>query len=344
MVQYRYGLDKAGNVVDAVALRGTEFGAHDFCCVACAEPLIARVNGAKRQPHFAHRPDQICHPETYLHKLGKLVFAECFEAALSAGDPFHIELSSLPECGKYADLLGAKCRKENPVKRLYDLTAFYDQVKVESRDGGFVPDVMLLSRSGRLPAIYVEIAVTHFLSEEKAASANKIIEISVAEENDLQCIRDKLITESHASFQNFTPRELVVDAECQCHDQVVYFFMLYQGGKAYCEDMTLRTALIEMVKRRNKLLYWEIIPTRPCPFEGRDYLPEPNNAFRQGIDKAYENGIPIRNCFLCKYHGRKFDRNSEGAVYCKVHKKTCNSNAAIDCDAYRIGPASDPRR
>lgn len=75
---------------------------------------------------------------------------------------------------------------------------------VETGDGEFVPDIMLESKSGR-NRVFVEIAVTHPCSDEKRRSCNRIVEIRINREDDLQPIRDHLLTsaDSRISFHNF---------------------------------------------------------------------------------------------------------------------------------------------
>ena len=76
MAKYLYALEKATDlVVSAESLAGSEV-LKKYQCIGCEGELIAKVNGAVMQPHFAHKAAQECSGETYLHKLGKKIFFE----------------------------------------------------------------------------------------------------------------------------------------------------------------------------------------------------------------------------------------------------------------------------
>ena len=153
MVEYRCAEDADGQLVEALDLRGEDQSGNHFTCIACGKRLIARVNGEKKQPHFAHYSGDTCSPETYLHKLGKQLFVDEFSAAREKRVPFEIEISTLPTCNRYETLMGTKCRILEPVAQRHDLTALYDQVHVEVREGQFIPDVRLSDSNQKNPPL-----------------------------------------------------------------------------------------------------------------------------------------------------------------------------------------------
>jgi hypothetical protein len=110
----------------------------------------------------------------------------------------------------------------------YDLTQFYSELKVEKRDNTFIPDVSLHNKS-RNDLIYIEIAVSHFLSEVKMASEKRIIEIPIRNEDDIEVIRNARLTSSNARFQGFVPKvNSIPDSECLCAKKKVYAFYVYE--------------------------------------------------------------------------------------------------------------------
>jgi hypothetical protein len=53
--------------------------------------------------------------------------------------------------------------------------------------------------------------------------------------------------------------------------------------------------------------------------------------YKQQARIAHFNGIPIRNCYVCRYHGGD---GVENAVFCKVNKRSVGSNEAVECEKY----------
>jgi len=104
MIQYQYAKDELGNIVTAEELAGSKVQVK-YYCVGCQNELIARVNGKIRRPHFSHKAQVECSPETYLHRLGKSVFVETYKQCLENQTPFIIELTHSKRCNKYYPLL-----------------------------------------------------------------------------------------------------------------------------------------------------------------------------------------------------------------------------------------------
>lgn len=59
--------------------------------------------------------------------------------------------------------------------------------------------------------------------------------------------------------------------------------------------------------------------------------------FRQRVRAAHFAGIPIENCYLCKDHGAEV--RGEAAVFCKLMRESCFSNAATQCGHYTPLPS-----
>lgn len=334
MVQYRFAKQPDGSVTDALELAGMELAKSDFLCLGCELPLVAKVNGSMRRPHFAHHPGTTCSPETYLHQLGKKVFAEVFSECVRTGEPFEIELQHPLVCRRFENFLGSACVQKGTRSKTYDLTSYFNCVITEQRDGQFIPDLLLTSDSKPSNKVYVEIAVTHFLSETKENSAERIIEIPLESEDDLEHIRSRCLTENNAHFRNFTTEsQSFVDADCRCADRPCYAFFIYDSGKCVLDRSTLAGLLSKRHKLGDKVQYFQLIDCRDSGFD--NFLPDPGSRFREAVEKAWQNGFPLKNCYLCRYQGDNFAGGTARPIYCKCLKKTCNSNEAVTCEAFR---------
>lgn len=156
-------------------------------CLGCGTELIPKL-GLVRQHHFAHKPDAICKPETYLHKLAKTLFYQEYARCLAEGTSFvigwHVETRCIHGNGWW------KCRRGS--ERTQDLTDHFTHVELEAQDGQFRPDVLLWNPETN-KKLWVEIYVTHGISEEKQEPGTPIIELYVQGEEDLEGIRQHAI-------------------------------------------------------------------------------------------------------------------------------------------------------
>ena len=336
MIRYRYALDADGRLADARELVGTPRGLA-YTCVACERPLVARVNGERVRPHFAHKAVGECGRETYLHRLAKLAFAETYRRMAAAGDPFEIRLTAPSRCDRLSPWLPVGCRI-GQTEQVYDLTAYYSEVRVEKRHGEFVPDVSLHSvdHPDRDPVL-VEVAVTHFLSEKKERSGGRIIEIPVESEEDVEPIRAGRLDESNAKFLGFAPEVAAVpDADCRCLDRKMLLFLVHRNGKCWMEPGTLRQHHAKVYNRSRPVAWCDLIPLEDSEGEHTGVLRlDRGFLFVREVKKAAADGAPVKNCHLCRYVGRLWEERKNCSVYCKTYRKPCNSNAAADCDRFR---------
>jgi len=333
MVRYRYAVDKNGGLADALASDKPD--APPYECLGCGLPLVAKLKGMDRQPHFAHHPGATCSSETYLHRLGKQVFAEVFNNCRERSEPFWMELEHRLVCRKYEEWLGSSCLLDGVKVKLYDLTAIFDELRVERRTDSFVPDVLLVNRARPELRIFIEIAVTHFLSEKKERSSERIIEIPIESEKDLDVIRSRKLTAKVAQFLNFvTESEAVTDSDCQCSSEKTHAFIVYKSGKCCLEESTLTGLLSIRQKYASQISYFRLVGMRD--YDSRFNFGSRSSLFRQSVAQARADGFLLKNCYLCKYHGNSHQGDPQKPIYCKCFKKTCNSNEAVECNAFRL--------
>ena len=333
MVQYRFARNSEDVIVDANELAsGDHFELEAFTCVSCERRLVAKVHGAIRQPHFAHHPGSDCQPETYLHKLGKQVFADEFLASLKAGEPFEIVVQHPKICRRFEEHLNSPCIMSGTEEKTYDLTNYYNEVRLEKPDGEFIPDLLLFHRKYPDRKLYIEIAVTHFLSDKKSRSCEKIIEIPISNEEDLNKIRSRRLTAKEARFLNFTtPSELPNDADCKCATKRAFGFMVFRSGKCFIEDSTLSDVASKSRPNQDLIEYFRVVVA-----DEERYRPQSASfVFREAVEHAAEEGFPIKNCYLCEFQGDNFVKGQKTPIYCKRFKKKCKSDAAAACNAYK---------
>lgn len=346
MPKYRYAYNENEKIVDVLKLhREEQQELGMFFCIGCGNPLIAKIKGEKKVKHFAHKVKVKCNTETYLHKLAKQTFLTTYLNCLEENEPFKIELTHPHVCDKFIDIWDIKCDL-GTFKKTYDLTEYYDEIKLEHRDDCFIPDLLLIDTTGEKESIYIEIAVTHFLSEEKEISSHRIIEISIEEEKDIDKITSRIISETSAKFVNFRPVSVSApDAKCKCALQKYFCLIIYKSGKSFLEYETLAKLQFLWNDRREKIAYMKLYPrsfdsTNPA----HDLIAkwDAKDIFIEMICEAKKRGFSVKNCFLCRYQGYNFSFSSSDPIYCKINKNTCNSNTAVDCQYFRYSYSTNP--
>ena len=343
MIQYRYALDSSDRLLVADELRGQE-NKDELRCISCNQPMIARVNGKIHRPHFAHKTQGECNGETYLHRLGKRVFAETYKKCLEERRPFKISVPTPAQCTRFTGLTTCFSKLED-CNREYDLTLYYSDIGVECPDGAFVPDIILRSSSRPSDRVYVEIAVTHFLSEAKKHSGVKTIEIPIESEDDVERLRCERVTSENAVFIGFAPVPAeITHSQCLCASKPVSCFYVYESGKAFLEQAPLADIQLKVAKLKSKLLYHNILLTSETRGWGVNFREigvfeyQRGKLFTDQVRLAAEREVPIKNCYLCRYHGNNWKGDSTQSIYCKTFRKPCNSNEASQCDRYRPDP------
>jgi len=163
-IRYRYALDEGSRVVDITV--GNADKARSYICLSCSKPLLP-VQGSERQHHFRHKVQAVCSAETYLHNLAKRVFAQTYQDCLDSGRPYTVSY--------YVPVRCIACNDHGPCDaghqlQSVDLIKYFKGINIESRNDGFVPDILLSSPSHTL---FIEIAVTHLSKRRKAVPVTK---------------------------------------------------------------------------------------------------------------------------------------------------------------------------
>lgn len=122
-------------------------------CPACKNALVAKQNA--QTPHFAHAQDENCARgfETAVHQAVKQIIAERMEVRL----PALVWINPLP-------------RKNESTKLYIERTIKLQSVSLEERVDDFIPDIIVIAND---TTYLVEVAVTHFIKEDKQHKINK---------------------------------------------------------------------------------------------------------------------------------------------------------------------------
>jgi len=191
-VQLQFGLRK-NKIVVIGELSPNERGLKCGCvCPVCGGLLVARL-GEKKQPHFAHYKATDCDiasaQQTALHLLAKELIAEAKgmylpAAAVRCGEAFPSE-----NAGAW------QIMQRLPRILEYRPAAFYpcSNVILEKKISDIIPDIILEQGNQQ---VLVEIAVTHFIDEEKQKKIEKIglpvLEVDLSDLRAEQLNRDEL--------------------------------------------------------------------------------------------------------------------------------------------------------
>lgn len=208
-VQLQFGL-RESRIVAVGELSPDERGLKCGCvCPICGGVLVARL-GQKKQAHFAHHKATDCDiasaQQTALHLLAKELIAEAkgmyFPAAtVRCGEVFSSEYSEAWEI-----------TQRLPKALEYRPAGFYpcSDVILEKRISDIIPDIILVQGEQR---VLVEIAVTHFIDEEKQEKIEKlglpVLEVDLsdlkAEELNREKLRERLLNTSESKRWAFLP-------------------------------------------------------------------------------------------------------------------------------------------
>jgi hypothetical protein len=283
-----------------------------------------------------------------LHRLAKETFYQTYLDCLKKQESFYIELFYQECCSKFINLNKKECLSANVDRKLYDLTQFYNSIFLEKSDDEFKPDLLLVHKNNTNEKIYVEIAVTHKISDKKQHSKYKIIEITINSEEDIEQIKNKLISESNAKFIHFKDRKKENNSNCLCEKQSYYYFVIHNTGKYYlgCDY----PSKINKVQTQKSVLYFSA--------QKADHFDEHfriKDILIRFLYEAYIDGFPIENCVLytrefiidaylhcffiesclmCKYIDNNSIKNPCKSIYCKHYliKQMVSPTNAKHCE------------
>jgi len=356
--EFLFAFDENQNLVNVNNLEREQKRKTIYTCIGCNSELIPALGKVKKK-HFRHK-HIVCSGETYFHRLAKETFYQTYKSCLENNEPFYIEIEQHYYCDKWLTLNNnVPCKINCEKKQQYDLTKYYNNIKIEQRDGNLKPDLLLIHKDENKSneKVYVEIKVTHKSSEEKQKSNTKIIEISISSEEDIRKIETKKLiefddryssdkkqlSELKVEFFNLN-REIKKQNHFKCDCQSMYYLgVLVQENKdnhqLECRFYVDYPQKIADLKNQPHIKH--IIGYKGDKLDIQLYICE-RETFINCIAKAYfeikkiNQKIELKNCLICRYEGEPH-YNSKNYAYCKFLKKGCKShNEAINCQYFRI--------
>lgn len=332
MIKYKYAKNENDILVNINNIDKLDRNKSKFFCIVCENELIAKLGKIKTH-HFAHKNIVTCSGETYLHLLGKQIFFDNFTDCLNNKKPFFIELYQKIFCDYYQNDFKLNCNLEEKLIK-FDITKFFNKIVLEKKEDSFIPDLMLISKSGE-DKIFIEIAVTHLSNDKKLSSKYRIIEIKLNDEEDLEPIRNNLLSikDENIKFKNFKTKPLV---EPICNGNCKYnynFLVLDHDGRCLLKQKNLKEIKIELSKFGNKIKKYKIL-------DNEYYTLLYGDIFKINIAKFYKENLKVRNCFICRYHAENsysdFYEQKTYSIFCKFLKIRCTSNQAVNCTSFRV--------
>jgi hypothetical protein len=326
MIKYKYAYNSNREIIGIDSLsKETKNIDEKYICISCDKILIPKL-GKVRIKHFAHKEYVVCNRETYLHKLGKEIFFQEYNNCIVNNQPFYIEYKIKRFCNNREKEFNKVCYIDK-VTKIYDLTQIYTGIKYEKREVSFIPDILLIHKNG-IDKLFIEIAVTHFSSDNKINSGNRIIEISIDDEQDLNIIKDHFLNQDHPKviFMNFKYKDDIGD---HCGNSCIvkyHYFVVFNDGRCIQYPKSLSDISYFRIRQKDNITD-EVISEDT----GNGYL-----KYKYLIAKMVRKGVKAKNCFICQYHSLSEESEENKPILCYKTKMTHNSNKAIDCKTFKV--------
>ena len=292
----RYAMDSQGNLVNA---QETTNDNGPFFCIQCKRGMILK-QGKIREWHFAHKTNsENCSYESYLHKLAKIRLCDWFNNA--AEIPLFLEWNN--ECPRINNCFWAKCPSNStckiPMYKKWNLKKWYSTCEMEKQYGKYKADLFLPYNGDKDAPLFIEICVTHPCDEDKINSGVRIIEFTIASEEDIdEIINHQIKGNDKTKIYNFKPKSN------SSHDKFIYLhkFILGTFNKITTETTTCKNT------NNERKGYFEMTISEHH-FQGENSLRE------LGVIMAILHRYKIKYCDLCKWRD-----DGERKVACKVFR------------------------
>ena len=227
---------------------------------------------------------------------------------------FEIEYSRRVKCAKHNECPFYKediCQDSVPQK--FDLKKYYDTCTEEQPVNEFRADLLLThSEKKNRESVLIEIYVTHKSTEAKLNSKQRIIEIHIQSDDDIQQLMCPLIISEKNSDIHFYGFNRESDKVALLTKRYLSRFFLFQSGKTFVSNPEDMPMCNEGRRRPNALL--ELNIDNPA-----DYLDD-ITSYDYGLVYARNIGFDIKDCRLCRFHRSSFD-TCMNPIFCCLYKK-----------------------
>jgi hypothetical protein len=318
LIQYRYAIENStARVVDISAVAHRD--AAGYTCPGCDRPLVARL-GVRNRHHFAHKaenPD--CAFETYLHIVAKCILYYNIDHRIALREPFYLLGRQTLECG---ECMKRGMRNKCGLEVLpYEINLLREDstIAMEQPWRGYRPDLLLSSGA---ESIAIEIEVHHPCEVEKLLAFEKVVELRLRSEDQLEYLYGNSINpkEIDSRLRGIGVQKRTVDLPSGelCEKQVVVF-SVSSFGKARYIDTTI--ANLQEIRKRSAF--------------SKEYADEvaAANTIKADVLEALAAGVSVKDCHLCQHRVAQHATDSirPRAVLCGKHNYTFSSNEAEIC-------------
>lgn len=316
MITYPNAVDENGNVHNIGEITQDNRAEHKYYCLGCDKEMVP-VLCKDKEPHFRHKVNDLCNPETYLHNLAKKYLAKQFETR----QKFEVSYYATNDCPRKesCQLYGLFHWKECYGTRLYtfDLKEKYDTCQVEGVYDGYRADVLLTSsKNPETPPVFLEVSVSHDCTLDKLESGNLIIEMKIRNEDDYkrpivenkgQLVPAKEDTTPQYSNYRYFYYSLPEPSFIMFHnfDRIFHqddlkkldFFALFKNGKIGVKEQFI--ACKDVGSKYLEASVFELSLLRHMRYgsNGQRY-----DFFNLGLTQAMLHKQPIRHCVYCTHY------------------------------------------
>ena len=328
MIKYAYALcnDAPLNITDVTE---SHRNANKYSCICCGEQMIAHIKGKKKR-HFKHYRNVKHEYETYLHLMAKKIIKQAYLNALTANQAVYIEYKENRLCNNYKPTSSKPCEYGEATNKL-DITKTHPEIIEETYVGNFIPDLHL--KSDKHPNIFIEIYVTHKCEVEKIQSGNKIIEVRIKKESDLEQLKqlDFSLDNETLTFYNFKTKTRTAPF-CSKKDYgcpYLHYYIIHEGNGKY------------------EIGYEQLgyVMSRISSNDYKEYILQEHKEDDFDDDSIYYDLIRqmrryyklgLKSCFECvNYRGRP--RTGMGSEYfhCLMFNRGIELSDAVECKHYK---------
>ncbi len=309
--------------------------------------MIARTDGETQQPHFAHKFNSKCSPETYLHKLGKRLFKQAYDSFLADSQAFLLSIPHPSRCNRchiFKTAFGDECLIQRTasghdglVQREWNLVSVFDNADIEAKADQFRADVLLYKSDDPERRILVEFVVSNAVSRVKRESGEKIISIKLNQESDLEFVNDAKIVieprqnwEGAGKFEAINFHSNIVPGVCVCKKAPWRLVVEFKNGVCKQEEGTIDYLSDWYVQRKSKVVDYRLYIGCEHPDQYLNSYCVDEDGGRTFYRAVQEIG---KNCFGCRYRSESMDVHAKG--WCKIlRRKIQNSSDGSKCGSF----------
>lgn len=223
-------------------------------------------------------------------------------------------------CSRYAEKFETQCQYRE--RKIIDLIPLYESVQIQlikeaayiemSHKSDRTKDILFIGSNQAAPVSWLGAIIR--IDESKTNKQNRLKHLN-------------LISDTSEIFLLETRRKGVTTKDCngECK-QTHKFFCIKSDMGAVMPELTLTDKRLH----NNSFPFIRMLDSSMLD-ENKERL------FFQMVEECLKEGIGVKNCYVCRYHGLNNSaiEESDGPIYCKTFKKSCHSNEAVNCERYK---------